>query len=406
MTLHVVSVCKSLPTADSPAAGAFVMRRLAAMAQIANMDVVQPVPYFPLVRPLPGWGRDESHSADGVSISHAPMLYLPGILKRLDGNFLGWSIRNRLAAIHREKPIDVIDAHFGYPDGVGALQEGKRLAVPVFITVRGLEVDYLRKNDIRPQLLSAFHESAGIISVSQSLRRVLVENGIHADKIQVIPNAVDRTMFRVRSRKEFRFRLALDPDEPLIVSVGTMIELKRHHVLLEALAAVRLRLPNVKLAIIGLERDEPDYLPRLKKMTVGLGLEGSVKFLGSLAPVDVASWLSAADVFSLVSAREGCCNAVLEALASGRPVVASRVGDNENFVHPDTNGYLVEVDDPAGTARALHRALERRNWDGDAISAGLTVGNWADVARKVLGFFGQQLERRNDISHPVGGAKH
>jgi glycosyltransferase involved in cell wall biosynthesis len=107
----------------------------------------------------------------------------------------------------------------------------------------------------------------------------------------------------------------------------------------------------------------------------------------------VAVWLRAADLFVLPTAREGCCNAILEALASGLPVVTTPVGDNARFVVDGTNGLIVPVDDVAGFAEAMVRGLAQLAWDPLQISRNLQVGQWDSVARQVVTFFEEQLQR-------------
>lgn len=125
-----------------------------------------------------------------------------------------------------------------------------------------------------------------------------------------------------------------------------------------------------------------------------LALQDSVRFAGNLPPGEVAAWLRAADVFALATAREGCCNAVLEALAVGTPVVTTDVGDNARFVTDEVNGTLVPVDDPTALAVAIQSCLDGREWDRESIARHLQdqVGNWNDVATRVLDFFHSSVE--------------
>jgi hypothetical protein len=125
--LRIVSVCRTLPTPDDPSAGIFVLNRLVAMAAQADLTVVQPLPYTPGLRPLPGWARQPSHEAQGLTILHAPMFYLPGILKGADAAWLARAIAPRLRELHEERPLDLVDAHFGYPDGAGCQRVADRL---------------------------------------------------------------------------------------------------------------------------------------------------------------------------------------------------------------------------------------------------------------------------------------
>jgi glycosyltransferase involved in cell wall biosynthesis len=230
--------------------------------------------------------------------------------------------------------------------------------------------------------------------VSHSLQELALRKGIAANKIRVIHNAIDTSIFSFGERPEGRAGLGLEPDAKLVVAVGHLVQRKRHHVLIEAFARVRERWPEGQLVIIGARAGGDRYASELQALVDRLGLRNNVRFAGNLAPAEVATWLRAADVFALATAREGCCNAVLEALAVGTPVVTTDVGDNARFVTNEVNGRLVAVDDPAALAVALEASLDRRDWRREAIARRLhdQVGNWSDVAKRVLDFFRSSLE--------------
>jgi glycosyltransferase involved in cell wall biosynthesis len=357
------------------------------MAKLAEVRIVQPVPCFPVVRPLPQWARTDSHEVEGSTIDHAPMFYFPGVLKSLDGRWLERAVLRILPRLGGGQSFDVLDAHFGFPDGVGCVRLGRRLGRPVFVTVRGLETDVVGDAAAGPQLVSSLNEAAGVISVSHVLRDLLVSRGVRESQFRVIPNAVDRELFRPRSKSEARRELGLSDEAPLVVCVGNLVELKRHHVLVEAFGRVQASRPGAMLAIVGGGEADPAYELRLRMQVEMSGLGGAVRFVGRIPAAQVARWLQASDVFALATSREGCCNSILEALASGRPVVTTPAGDNSVFVRDGVNGHLVPIDDSAATAVALDRALSRADWDPEAISRGLQAGSWPDVARSVLNFF-------------------
>jgi teichuronic acid biosynthesis glycosyltransferase TuaC len=386
--LKIASVCRLLPTPQDPAAGTFILNRLAAMSELSDVSVFQPVPFFPGVAPRPSWSQTPKRVLGALEIEHAPMFYIPGVLKSLDGKWLGRSIRPALEQLKKRGAVEAIDAHFGYPEGVGCARVGQQLGIPYFITIRGLETDVLKRPEVRDQLLDAMHGAAGLISVSHSLKELVVSNGVDANKVLVAPNAVDRSRFSPGDRAAARQQLGLG-DEPLIVSVGHLLSVKRHSVLIDAFAAIRER-TNAKLVIIGGPSYEPRYPTQLREQVARLGLDEHVRFAGKLPPAEVVMWLRAANVFSLASAREGCCNAVLEALAAGLPVVATRVGDNPHFVQEDENGFLADPDDASGLARQLERGLSR-DWDAQEISAKLSVGTWRDTAARVLQFMESRI---------------
>ena len=391
--LRIVSVCRNLPTSEDPSTGIFVYQRLAAMARHSDVSAIHPIPFMPYVRPLPSWGGVATREHDGLKIENAPMFYFPGLFKGLDGRWLARSVAPIIERIHARNPIDLIDAHFGYPDGVGCLRVGQRLGIPVFITVRGLEADRIHEAFVGREMVQALRQAAGCVAVSQTLADLLTENGVNPERISVIHNAIDQSTFQPGDQAEARAHLAIDASRPLIVSVARLISLKRHHILLEAFSRVRSLIPDAVLAIVGGPSFEPKYPERLRRQVESLGLSGSVRFVGNLPPYEVVHWLRAADLFVLLSAREGCSNAVLEALAVGVPAIVTPAGDNASFVIPGENGEIVPIDDSAATAQALIRSIAQRSWDREGISQRLAaqVGNWDAVAQRVLQFFRHRL---------------
>jgi hypothetical protein len=230
--LQIASICRLLPTPVDPTAGTFVLNRLAALAGIADVSVIQPVPFFPALRPMPGWASEPRRSLAGLNISHAPMFYIPGVFKSQDGRWLARSIRKALRALRDAGRLQVIDAHFGYPEGVGCAHIAEELGLPYFITIRGLETDVLARPVVGEQLLRALRGARGLISVSHSLLDLVAAKGVDPGCVLVAPNAVDRAVFRPGSRAEARARLNVSNDQPLIVSVGHLLSVKRHTVLL------------------------------------------------------------------------------------------------------------------------------------------------------------------------------
>jgi glycosyltransferase involved in cell wall biosynthesis len=215
----------------------------------------------------------------------------------------------------------------------------------------------------------------------------------------VIHNAIDGDLFSRGDRAAARVRLGLRGDFPLVVSVGRLVSGKRHHVLIEAFAQLRRNVPETELVIVGAPSFEPQYPARLRRQVQLLGLEGAVRFTGDVPQAQVVDWLRAANVFALLSAREGCCNAVLEALAVGIPVVATAAGDNAKFVRSDVNGAIVPFDDVSAAMRSLAAVVSRRDWNAEGISAALSaqVGSWRVVAGRVVEFFHEMLAQRSAL---------
>jgi glycosyltransferase involved in cell wall biosynthesis len=193
-----------------------------------------------------------------------------------------------------------------------------------------------------------------VVAVSEDLAGFLVERlGIPRERLALVHNGIplpDATPSGARSarRSAARAALAIPADRSLVVAVGNLYPVKDHATLLRALA----RLPDARVAIAGRGAEEQP----LRQLAVELGLADRVHLLGLRD--DVGTVLAAGDVFVQPSLSEGLPLAVLEAMASGLPVVATRVGGVHEAVADGTTGFLVPPGDPAALAAALARVLE------------------------------------------------
>jgi glycosyltransferase involved in cell wall biosynthesis len=318
------------------------------------------------------------------------MFYLPGILKGLDSYWVMRAVLGALREIRRVHSLDLLDAHFGYPEGVGCVKAALAVNLPAFITMRGLERQILRYRWRRQQLIWALHRCAGIISVSESLRALAAECGVPPEKIEVIPNAVDRETFRLGDHEHARRVLGVKPDERLIVSVGMLVEGKGHHNLVDAIAHLRTKYAHLRLAIIGNAAHEPAYPEFLRRRIGEQNLGDSVQLTGSLPPEIVATWLQAADAFALATYDEGCCNAILEAMACGLPVVTTPAGDNARLVAPPERGYIVPIGQSSALCEALESALDA-TWNRESIARYDADYTWNEVANRTARYFRKRI---------------
>jgi glycosyltransferase involved in cell wall biosynthesis len=386
--VRIVSVSTDYPGPGNPRRGLFVQRRLAALNRLADVRVVHLQPWFPLLRPRPSRGPEPFH--DEPPTVRPGMFYLPGMLKGLDSHWVKRAVLPAVRALEAEGTVDLIDAHFGYPDGVGCVKAALRLRRPVFITMRGLERPILQTRWRGSQLLWALRQCTGIVAVSHSLRDLAEAHGIDPAKIRVIPNAVDRQLYRPGDRHAARAALGVAPDAKLIVCVGMLIHGKGQHLLLRAAASLLPQHPTLRVVLIGGPAHEPAYPQSLRRLALDLGLGERVVMTGSLPPQQVVTWLQAADLFALPTFDEGCCNAVLEAMASGVPVVTTPAGDNAGLVDAPRRGLLVPIDDAGGLSAGLDAGLGRR-WDPSTIAAYGDGYSWDEVARQTLEFFHERL---------------
>lgn len=366
------------PNAAQPHHGVFVRERMRGLPPEAEVQVVAPTPWFPFVSGLrPGFRpvvpREEVQ--DGVRVLHPRYLSVPGILKCLDGAFLFLSTLPALFRLRKTFRFEAIDAHFIYPEGLAAVLHGRVFRVPVLITLRGMLPLLVRHRLRLPQLRFALKRATRLIAVSESLRQDALAQG--AERVRVIENGIDPTLFAPMDRREARRSIGLPEEGPLLVSVGTLAPRKGFHLVMEAMAGLR---PDLRFAIVGGAGAEGAMETELRSRASRLGLEDRVLFAGPRGRSELAAWYSAADVFILASGHEGCPNVVIEALVCGTPVVATRVGNVPELI--EGVGIVVEREVPA-LAAGIQEALSRE-WDRDAIRARMESRTWAAVGREVM----------------------
>ncbi|QDT06281.1 D-inositol 3-phosphate glycosyltransferase [Rubripirellula lacrimiformis] len=378
---NILSVCTNLPSRRDPLLGLFVHRRLEKMAELANVRALCPQPWFPFIRPR---FADQPLTGSQLPVDFEDMFYLPGVAKRIDGRWLQRCVEKWLDGMDDSVSSNaVIDAHFGYPEGVGCYLAAKQRGLPCFITMRGLEIDRFRIPSVKPQLVEALSHCAGVIAVSESLRNAAVDAGVPKSNIAVIANGIDGDLFHPGDREAARMELDQPLDGPLIVCVANLKAVKGHEVLLKAFAALPRDL-GARLVLIGSASDV-SAVQQIDLLIASLGCEDLVFKIGARPPDEVAVWLQAANVFALASHREGCCNAVLEALATGTPVVATSVGSNPQEIRDAIEGYVVSPGDHQAFAVALEKSLEK-DWDASQISSRMDGRTWSGVANSVLQF--------------------
>lgn len=187
-----------------------------------------------------------------------------------------------------------------------------------------------------------------------SLRVARQVDRLPANRLRLIYNGVDPDRFPhgPRAREQARRELGLPAETPLVVSVGRLSPEKDQAGLLKACAELRGRLPDLRLLILG----EGPQRQALSDLARELGLADRVELAGDHH--DVPRYLAAADVFALNSRSEGISISLLEAMASGLPVVATRVGGNPEVVQEGHSGLLVPAASPPLLARALGRVLQ------------------------------------------------
>ena len=389
---HIVVFSSLFPSDVQPGAGLFVRERMFRVGAQLPLCVVAPAPWFPLQNLLRRWrpgfrsGAPRHEQQSGIDVWFPRFLSVPGLLKRFDGFLMALGALPRLWQLKRAGRLDLIDAHFGYPDGHAAALLARWLRVPVTITLRGTEQRHAQDPVIAPKLKQALRRATQVFAVSQSLRRTALALGITPEKVRVVGNGVDLQKFKPMPKSQARQALGLPEGVPVLVTVGGLVERKGFHRVIELLPALRERFPGMVYLVVGGASPEGDMSETLQRQVAELGLAGAVCFLGPLPPERIREPLSAADVFVLATRNEGWANVLLEAMACGLPVVTTDVGGNAEVVCRPELGAVVPFGDAAGLREAIAQALVAP-WDSAAIRRYAEANTWGRRVEELVDRF-------------------
>jgi teichuronic acid biosynthesis glycosyltransferase TuaC len=386
--MKILTFTSLFPNAVQRDFGVFVYQRVAALANRPgnSVHVMAPVPYFPSWIPAKRWRKfsavPKRESVGSLEVSHPRYPLLPGIMP-LHGLLMYFGCLFEARRLHRKHHFDCIDGHYIYPDGFAAVLLGKALGIPVFLSARGTDINVFPTfRLIRPLIVWSLQRAMGIVTVSAALKETMTTLGVESRKIQVIGNGVDPRRFHSLDQKTARRELRIPNEFRVIISVGSLIPAKSHELVISAVARLRSKGgPRTRLYLIG---DGPQRA-RLTALVSELHLNDEVFLVGKQPNESLKQWFSAGDVSCLASLREGMPNVVLESLACGTPVVATRVGGVPEVLVSERLGILVEptLDSLAG---GLEAALVRL-WDREFIARHAQTRTWDTVAEEVEKYF-------------------
>jgi glycosyltransferase involved in cell wall biosynthesis len=353
--LRILTFTTLYPNAARPQFSVFVenrLRHLVASGDVAAR-VLAPVPYFPFSAERFGsyasFARAPRHEERfGIEIDHPRYLTLPKVGMSMAPFLLYASARGALERLLRAgHRFDLIDAHYFYPDGVAAVMLGRAFGLPVVVTARGSDINVLPTYALPRRLIRrAARQADGVIAVSSALAGKLAGLGVEQSRITVLRNGVDPKVFRQVTPFEPGEG---PPPRPLAISVGNLVPLKGHDLVISALTD----LPGLTLWIVG---GGPER-GRLEALARDLNVAGRVRFLGVVPHERMPEVYSAADVLVLASEREGWPNVLLEAMACGTRVVTTKVSDVSDLVNTPAAGNRVAERSAGRLAQAIREIL-------------------------------------------------
>lgn len=251
-----------------------------------------------------------------------------------------------ISRFFRERDVHIAHAHNAAPLIYGGFAARLTRRRPAFIYSEHNQI-YSATPSGRRKFRAYVRLADRIVAVSGDLRRTLRDQAGIQSPIRVIHNGIDGSRFSADAAQRIRQELGLSPDDLVVGSAVVISKQKGLAYLVEAARTVLDQEPRAKFVVAG---DGP-LRPELEKLAATIGLGDRFRFLGYRN--DVPDLIASLDVYVLPSLWEGLPLALLEALAMGKPIVASRVGGNPEIVEHGVHGLLV----PPGDAKALSEAI-------------------------------------------------
>lgn len=370
--MRVLVVTSQFPIRDEPTRGRPIVQTVQPLARLATVHVVSPIAVYPR------WARPGSYMAhapgapDGLhdEVEYPSYPALPGVTRPLNGWLCARAIGD---AVARFRP-DVVLSYWLYPDAYGAMLAARSAGVPLVAGARGSDI---RVRDAISRRLTGqvVRAASRLLVVSEDLGRLAVQRyGAEGARVRVIPNGCDAGTFHLADRAAARRALGIAEDAELVLYVGRLVPEKGLRELWAAIRQLAAQRPKLQLALVG----GGPMRGELDALAAGAS---DVRLAGPLPPQAVAQWMVAANVVTLPSYSEGHPNVLVEALACGRPVVASEVGGIPEVVDA-ANGVLVRPRDVADLARGLDLALAQ-TWNEVALSSRFSR-SWSRVAEETF----------------------
>ena len=340
--MRVLTLTPFYPSATDDGQGCFVAEPLRATESLGVKNLVIAVqPFY----------RDKTQpNPAGPNASWIRYFSLPGNWGlSTAGAFLFARVLRLVKKMHAERRIDLIHAHAPLPAGHAAALLSRELGIPFVVSVHGLDAFSLEQvpgpaGKWCARVSRMVYSSAKrVICVSNRVREE-VEKGVSAANTIVVYNGVDVSMFTPGE---------VSPDQT-ILSVGNLIPIKGHGVLIRAFAGIAAKFPASKVKIIGTGPEEGN----LHSLAGELGVEARVTFAGRQSRKQVADALRMCSIFALPSRYEGLGCVYLEAMATEKPVIPCRGQGIEEIIQNGKNGILVEPGNVQQLSFALTALLE------------------------------------------------
>lgn len=370
--------------------GLWVEGLVRAMSELCNVGVIAPVPYFPPLIPPESYARYRKilirQNVGGVEVYRPRFLAPPGYwLHSYIGKLMYWSIVNKMDRYREKFHFDLIHAQFSYPEGYVGARLAKRYNVPLVITEHASWDPWMQQYPlVRKQAVWAAAVSSAVIAGSKFLGNTISPYLDNPDKLISVPIGVDTSLFKPAVDNHER-------DKTRLIYVGRIHPTKGVDVLFKAMKIMLEKGVDVSLTLVGGDlgfRDFRKQEDKMRKLAGELGILERLDFVGSQPPEKVVEYIQNSGILVLPSRRESFGAVLIEALACGIPVVATRCGGPEDFINQEV-GVLVEKENPEELASGIVNILQRLDdYPKEKLHRYADTGySWNRIADKIFSLY-------------------
>jgi glycosyltransferase involved in cell wall biosynthesis len=327
--LHVLTLTPFYPSDENEVSGCFVaetLRQLESCRVVSSVIAVDSIYHA---------SRRASRESPARWIRYPQ---LPGNFGLSSaGKFLGAVLLRRVRELHERSPIHLIHAHAALPCGDAAAFLSRRLNIPFVVTIHGLDVfnccfeQGIAAGWRRKASLNVYEKAGKVICISGKVKQLLIDGMSAAAAAEVVYNGTDPNMFAPSPTPT---------GAPVILIVGNLLAGKGQELVLRARGRLKASYPNLRCDMIGEGSDQDRFAALARE----LGIGDDVRFLGRQSRSEVAEAMRTCTVFALPSRYEGLGCVYLEAMASGKPVIACRGQGIDEIIDHGNNGWLIPVD--------------------------------------------------------------
>ncbi|GAC18542.1 glycosyltransferase family 4 protein [Paraglaciecola arctica] len=386
------------PNSQQPRHGIFIENRVLnfkAMFPDTEIRVMAAIPWFPVASGIFGeyakYAQIPSTEVrHNLTIYHPRYPVIPKIGMNLAPMLMAMALLPKLKQLLQDGfDFDIIDCHYFFPDGVAATWLARKLGKPVTITARGSDIHLIPQYRLPKRMINwALRNCTQAIAVCKALADEMQLLEPNCQGVKVARNGVDLVKFSPEENRD-KLRRLLNISGFNLLSVGNLIELKGHHLIIEALTS----LPDIHLCIAGNGPLEDS----LKKQVKELNLENRVTFLGLLNQQELRDYYAASDALILASSREGWANVLLESMACGTPVIATAIWGTPEVVASDDAGLLIPERSVEHIILTIQQLVDNPP-DRSAVRAYAEKFSWQQTSQLLFEIYTQAISVPNQES--------